>query len=191
MPFHKYAPYPQVELPDRTWPDTRITGAPIWASVDLRDGNQALDPPMDPDRKRRLFDVLVNRVGLKEVEVGFPAAAEAEFEFMRNLATEELIPGDVTVMVLTQAREELIRKTFESLDGLPRRSSTSTTRPRPPSGGSSSSWIAPAFAKSLSRERSFAGSWPNNGPTRTSTSSTRPRASPRPSPTMRWKCARR
>src|SRR5260221_12720890 len=90
---------------------------------------------MDTDRKRRLFDVLVNRVGLKEVEVGFPAAAEAEFEFMRILATEELIPGDVTVMVLTQAREELIAKTFESLDGLPRAivhlyNSTSTTQRR-------------------------------------------------------------
>jgi 2-isopropylmalate synthase len=135
MPFHKYAPYPRVELPDRVWPDTRITGAPVWASVDLRDGNQALDPPMDTDRKRRLFDVLVNRVGLKEVEVDFPAAAEAEFEFMRILATEELIPDDVTVMVLTQAREELIRKTFESLDGLPRAivhlyNSTSTTQRR-------------------------------------------------------------
>jgi 2-isopropylmalate synthase len=118
MPFHKYAPYPRVELPDRTWPDTRITAAPVWASVDLRDGNQALDPPMDTDRKRRLFDVLVNRVGLKEIEVGFPAAAEAEFEFMRILATEELIPSDVMVMVLTQAREELIatfRHTFISI----------------------------------------------------------------------------
>jgi 2-isopropylmalate synthase len=135
MPFHKYAPYPRVELRERTWPDRRITAAPVWASVDLRDGNQALDPPMDTDRKRRLFDVLVNRVGLKEVEVGFPAAAEAEFEFMRILATEELIPGDVTVMVLTQAREELIAKTFESLDGLPRAivhlyNSTSTTQRR-------------------------------------------------------------
>jgi 2-isopropylmalate synthase len=135
MPFHKYAPYPRVELPDRTWPDRRIATAPIWASVDLRDGNQALDPPMDTDRKRRLFDVLVNRVGLKEVEVGFPAAAEAEFEFMRILATEELIPDDVTVVVLTQAREELIAKTFESLDGLPRAivhlyNSTSTTQRR-------------------------------------------------------------
>jgi 2-isopropylmalate synthase len=135
MPSHKYAPYPRVELPERTWPDTRITAAPVWASVDLRDGNQALDPPMDTDRKRRLFDVLVNRVGLKEVEVGFPAAAAAEFEFMRILATEELIPGDVTVMVLTQAREELIAKTFESLDGLPRAivhlyNSTSTTQRR-------------------------------------------------------------
>ena len=146
---------------------------------------------MDTDRKRRLFDVLVNHVGLKEVEVGFPAAAEAEFEFMRILATEELIPSDVTVMVLTQAREELIAKTFESLDGLPRAivhlyNSTSTTA----AAGSSSS-IAPAFAKSRSREQSSAESWPNSGPTKTSASSTHPRASPRPSRSTRWKCARR
>ena len=135
MPFHKYRPYPQVELPDRTWPDRRIEAAPIWASVDLRDGNQALDPPMDVVRKRRLFKVLVEQVGFKEIEVGFPSSAEAEFEFMRLLAREELIPEQVTVMVLTQAREELIRKTFESLEGVPRAivhlyNSTSTTQRR-------------------------------------------------------------
>jgi 2-isopropylmalate synthase len=135
MPFHKYAPYSQVELPGRTWPDTRITAAPIWASVDLRDGNQALHPPMDVDRKRRLFEVLVDRVGFDEVEVGFPASGEVEFEFMRLLAREELVPENVTVMVLTQARAELIRKTFESLDGVPRAivhlyNSTSTTQRR-------------------------------------------------------------
>jgi 2-isopropylmalate synthase len=135
MPFHKYRAYPRVELADRTWPDTRLTRAPIWTSVDLRDGNQALDPPMDVDRKRRFFEVLVDSVGLKEIEVGFPAAAEAEFEFMRLLAVEELIPPDVSVMVLTQAREELIRRTFESLEGLPGAivhlyNSTSTTQRR-------------------------------------------------------------
>jgi 2-isopropylmalate synthase len=135
MPFHKYRPYPEVELPDRTWPDRRLVKAPIWTSVDLRDGNQALDPPMDVDRKRRMFDLLVDTVGLKEVEVGFPSSAEAEFEFMRLLANEELIPNDVTVMVLTQARSELIRKTFESLEGLPAAivhlyNSTSTTQRR-------------------------------------------------------------
>ncbi len=135
MPFHKYRPYPHVELADRTWPDRRITAAPIWASVDLRDGNQALDPPMDVARKRRMFNLLVGEVGFKEVEVGFPSSAEAEFQFMRALAEEELVPEDVTVMVLTQAREELIRRTFESLDGLPRAivhlyNSTSTTQRR-------------------------------------------------------------
>jgi 2-isopropylmalate synthase len=135
MPFRKYRPYPRVELPDRTWPDRRIEAAPIWTSVDLRDGNQALDPPMDVDRKRRLFKVLVEQVGFEEVEVGFPSSAEAEFEFMRLLAREELVPEAVTVMVLTQAREELIRRTFESLEGVPRAivhlyNSTSTTQRR-------------------------------------------------------------
>jgi 2-isopropylmalate synthase len=135
MPFHKYRPYPQVEVPDRGWPERRIEKAPTWTSVDLRDGNQALDPPMDVDRKRRFFELLVDQVGLKEVEVGFPAAAEPEFEFMRLLAREELIPADVTPMVLTQAREELIRRTFDSLEGIPRAivhlyNSTSTTQRR-------------------------------------------------------------
>ncbi|MEO6350302.1 MAG: 2-isopropylmalate synthase, partial [Candidatus Limnocylindrales bacterium] len=120
MPFHKYRPYPNVELADRTWPDRRITAAPIWTSVDLRDGNQALDPPMDVKRKRRMFRMLVEDVGLKEIEVGFPSASKAEFEFMRTLVTDELVPDDVTIMVLTQARKELIERTFESLDGLPR-----------------------------------------------------------------------
>lgn len=135
MPFHKYKPYPRVELSDRTWPDRRITAAPVWTSVDLRDGNQALDPPMDINRKRRMFELLAERVGLKEIEVGFPSSAQTEFDFMRMLAADELIPSDVTVMVLTQARNELITKTFESLDGLPRAivhlyNSTSTTQRR-------------------------------------------------------------
>jgi 2-isopropylmalate synthase len=135
MPFRKYRPYPQVELPDRTWPDRRLDAAPIWVSVDLRDGNQALDPPMDVARKRRFFDLLVNKIGLKQVEVGFPSSAEAEFEFMRLLAEEELIPRDVTPMVLTQARPELIERTFESLEGIPRAivhlyNSTSATQRR-------------------------------------------------------------
>jgi 2-isopropylmalate synthase len=135
MPFHKYRPYPQVELPDRTWPDRRLVAAPTWVSVDLRDGNQALDPPMDVARKRRFFDLLVNRIGLKQVEVGFPSSAEAEFEFMRLLAEKELIPGNVMPMVLTQARPELIERTFESLEGIPRAivhlyNSTSTTQRR-------------------------------------------------------------
>jgi 2-isopropylmalate synthase len=119
MPFRKYKPYPHVELADRTWPDTRITRAPIWTSVDLRDGNQALDPPMDGKRKRRMFELLLS-VGFKEIEVGFPAASELEFDFMRMLARQDLIPDDVTAMVLTQARRELIERTFESLNGLPR-----------------------------------------------------------------------
>ncbi len=135
MPFHKYRPYPNVELADRTWPDTRITHAPIWTSVDLRDGNQALDPPMDVKRKRRMFKLLVQDIGLKEIEVGFPSASKAEFDFMRMLVDEDLVPDDVTVMVLTQAREELIKRSFESLEGLPQAivhlyNSTSTTQRR-------------------------------------------------------------
>src|SRR5882757_7095220 len=134
MPFQKYRPYPAVELADRTWPDTRITKAPLWTSVDLRDGNQALDPPMDIKRKRRMFDLLLD-VGFNEIEIGFPAASQVEFEFARTLEREGLIPDRVSVMVLTQARSALIRRTFDSLDGLPRAivhlyNSTSTTQRR-------------------------------------------------------------
>src|SRR5882757_1910973 len=134
MPFQKYRPYPAVELADRTWPDTRITKAPLWTSVDLRDGNQALDPPMDVKRKRRMFDLLLE-VGFNEIEIGFPAASQVEFEFARTLEREDLIPDGVSVMLLTQARSALIRRTFESLDGLPRAivhlyNSTSTTQRR-------------------------------------------------------------
>jgi 2-isopropylmalate synthase len=120
MPFHRYRPYPPVELADRTWPQKRIMAAPIWASVDLRDGNQALDPPMDVSRKRRMFRLLAEGIGLKEIEVGFPSASKTEFDFMRTLVTQDLVPDDVTIMVLTQARRELIDETFESLLGLPR-----------------------------------------------------------------------
>ena len=134
MPHHKYRPYPGVELPDRTWPDQRITSAPRWVSVDLRDGNQALINPMDVERKRRMFNLLC-AVGFKEIEVGFPSASKADFDFMRVLVDEELIPDDVTIVVLTQARDHLIERTFESLEGVPRSvvhlyNSTSTTQRR-------------------------------------------------------------
>jgi 2-isopropylmalate synthase len=134
MPHHKYRPYPAVELPDRTWPDRRITSAPRWVSVDLRDGNQALINPMDVERKRRMFKLLC-AVGFKEIEVGFPSASKADFDFMRVLVDEDLIPGDVTIVVLTQARDHLIERTFESLEGIPRSvvhlyNSTSTTQRR-------------------------------------------------------------
>ncbi|HEY3615127.1 MAG TPA: 2-isopropylmalate synthase [Gaiellales bacterium] len=119
MPHHKYRPYPGVELPDRTWPDARITSAPRWVSVDLRDGNQALINPMDVERKRRMFKLLCT-VGFKEIEVGFPSASKADFDFMRVLVDEGLIPDDVTIVVLTQARDHLIERTFESLEGVPR-----------------------------------------------------------------------
>jgi 2-isopropylmalate synthase len=134
MPHHKYRPYPGVELPDRTWPDRRITSAPRWVSVDLRDGNQALINPMDVERKRRMFKLLC-AVGFQEIEVGFPSASKADFDFMRVLVEEGLIPDDVTIVVLTQARDHLIERTFESLAGIPRSvvhlyNSTSATQRR-------------------------------------------------------------
>ena len=134
MPHHKYRPYPGVELRDRTWPDKRVTAAPRWVSVDLRDGNQALINPMDVERKRRMFKLLC-AVGFKEIEAGFPSASKADFDFMRVLVEEELIPDDVTIVVLTQARDHLIERTFESLEGVPRSivhlyNSTSATQRR-------------------------------------------------------------
>jgi 2-isopropylmalate synthase len=119
MPYHRYRPYPRVELPDRTWPDRRLERAPRWVSVDLRDGNQALVNPMDIARKRRMFQLLLE-VGFKEIEVGFPSASKADYDFVRVLVDEQLIPDDVTIVVLTQARQELIERTMESLAGVPR-----------------------------------------------------------------------
>ena len=116
MPTEKYRAYPPVALADRRWPDRVLGAAPTWCSVDLRDGNQALIDPMDVNRKRRLFRLLV-AMGFKEIEVGFPAASQPDFDFVRLLIEEELVPHDVTIQVLTQAREELIERTFESLSG--------------------------------------------------------------------------
>jgi 2-isopropylmalate synthase len=116
MAFRKYRPYETVDLPDRTWPDVVLDHAPVWCSTDLRDGNQALINPMDTARKRRFFALLVE-LGFKEVEVGFPAASKADFDFVRELIDEGLIPGDVTIAVLTQARPELIERTFEAIAG--------------------------------------------------------------------------
>ncbi|HEX2115152.1 MAG TPA: 2-isopropylmalate synthase [Alphaproteobacteria bacterium] len=116
MPIHKYRPFQPIDLPDRRWPSRAIDRAPIWCSVDLRDGNQALVEPMGPERKRRMFDLLV-RMGFKEIEVGFPAASQTDFDFVRELIEQNLIPEDVTIQVLTQARDELIDRTFESLRG--------------------------------------------------------------------------
>jgi 2-isopropylmalate synthase len=116
MPFHKYRPFAPVELADRTWPAQTITEAPLWCSVDLRDGNQALIDPMDPARKRRMFEVLV-QMGFKEIEVGFPSASQPDFDFVRDLIENDLIPDDVTIQVLTQAREELITRTYEAIAG--------------------------------------------------------------------------
>ncbi|WP_411069488.1 2-isopropylmalate synthase [Streptomyces sp. cmx-4-25] len=119
MPIHKYGRYEAVEIPDRTWPDRRITRAPRWLSTDLRDGNQALIDPMSPARKREMFDLLV-RMGYKEIEVGFPSSGETDFAFVRSIIEEGAIPDDVTISVLTQAREDLIERTVESLVGAKR-----------------------------------------------------------------------
>ncbi|WP_055589889.1 2-isopropylmalate synthase [Peterkaempfera griseoplana] len=119
MPYHRYSQFETVDLPDRTWPSQVITRAPRWLSTDLRDGNQALIDPMSPARKRKMFDLLV-RMGYKEIEVGFPSSGQTDFDFVRSLVEEEAIPEDVTISVLTQAREELIERTVESLRGAPR-----------------------------------------------------------------------
>jgi len=116
MPFQRYTPFPPVELADRTWPTRTIDRAPQWCSVDLRDGNQALIDPMDADRKLRMFRLLVE-MGYREIEVGFPAASQTDFDFIRTLVEQDLVPDDVTIQVLTQAREELIERTVQSLVG--------------------------------------------------------------------------
>ncbi|HUZ35040.1 MAG TPA: 2-isopropylmalate synthase [Streptosporangiaceae bacterium] len=121
MPCHRYTPFPPVDLPDRTWPGKAITAAPRWLSTDLRDGNQALIDPMSPSRKRTMFDLLV-RMGYKEIEVGFPSASQTDFDFVRSLIEEDRIPGDVQISVLTQARDELIDRSVQSLIGAPRAS---------------------------------------------------------------------
>ena len=116
MPISKYRPFPAIDLPDRRWPTRTITRAPRWCSVDLRDGNQALVEPMDVARKRRMFETLV-RMGFKEIEVGFPSASQPDFDFVRLLVDEDLVPDDVTIQVLTQARDPLIERTFEAIRG--------------------------------------------------------------------------
>ncbi|MEZ5311916.1 MAG: 2-isopropylmalate synthase [Microthrixaceae bacterium] len=123
MPFEKYRPFlpfdgPGGGLASRTWPDKRIEVAPRWCSVDLRDGNQALIDPMDPVRKRRMFETLV-KMGFKEIEVGFPSASQTDFDFIRQLIEEDLIPDDVTVQVLVQCRQDLIERTYEAIAGAP------------------------------------------------------------------------
>ena len=119
QPATKYRASPRVDLPDRRWPDAVLTRPPIWCSVDLRDGNQALIEPMDPARKLRMFETLV-QIGFKQIEIGFPSASQADFDFVRLLIEQGLIPDDVTVQVLTPARDALIARTFEALVGVPR-----------------------------------------------------------------------
>jgi len=115
-PSTKYRPFAPIDLKDRTWPSRVISAPPTWCSVDLRDGNQALIEPMDGARKRRMFDMLV-KIGFKEIEVGFPAASQTDFDFVREIIEQDLVPDDVTIQVLTQARPELIARTYESLKG--------------------------------------------------------------------------
>jgi 2-isopropylmalate synthase len=116
QPQLKYRAFAPIHMPNRQWPNVTLTRAPLWCSVDLRDGNQALIEPMDSDRKLRMFEMLV-RVGFKEIEVGFPAASQTDFDFVRLLIERRLVPDDVTIQVLTQARDSLIARTFESLKG--------------------------------------------------------------------------
>ena len=119
MPTGKYLPFDRqisVELPDRTWPTQRMTHAPRWCAVDLRDGNQALIDPMNAERKKRMFDLLV-RMGYKEIEVGFPSASQTDYDFVRMLIEGGHIPDDVTIQVLTQARDHLIERTYDSIRG--------------------------------------------------------------------------
>ncbi|MBT7741921.1 MAG: 2-isopropylmalate synthase, partial [Opitutae bacterium] len=115
-PITKYRPWGTIDLPDRQWPGKVIDRVPIWCSVDLRDGNQALPIPMGVEQKLELFDLLA-KIGFKEIEVGFPSAAQTEFDFARKLIDEDRVPEGVALQVLTQAREHLIRRTFESLKG--------------------------------------------------------------------------
>ncbi|MEM7690714.1 MAG: 2-isopropylmalate synthase, partial [Pseudomonadota bacterium] len=115
-PSAKYAPFGQINLPDRQWPSRLIESAPRWLSTDLRDGNQSIIDPMDAVKKRRFFDLLIE-VGVKEIEVGFPSAGATEFDFISGLVKSDAVPDDVVVQVLTQSREDLIRTSFESLAG--------------------------------------------------------------------------
>ena len=116
MPIHRYQPFTPVALTDRTWPDAVISSAPRWCAVDLRDGNQALIDPMSPARKLRMFELLVS-MGFKEIEVGFPSASQTDFDFVRQLIEEDRIPDDVVIQVLTQSRDHLIERTYESIRG--------------------------------------------------------------------------
>ena len=193
MPFEKYKPFLPLPLvlPDRTWPNVHIEKAPLWCSVDLRDGNQALIDPMDPSRKLRMFNTLV-KMGFKEIEVGFPSASQPDFDFVRQLIEEDLIPEDVTIQVLTQCRDELIERTYESIARIAtRRSCTSTTRRRCCSAASCSASTRTASRRSRPTPRRCAASSKTRCRARRSATSTRPRASPAPRSTTRSRSARR
>ncbi len=144
--YKKYIPFQPQKIVGRTWPDKVITKAPTWCSVDLRDGNQALVDPMNLQEKLEYFHTLVD-IGIKEIEIGFPSASETEYEICRELIEGGHIPDDVTIQVLVQAREHLIKKTFEAIKGA-KNVSTSTTPPPPSSGRWSSTWTPTASPKS-------------------------------------------
>ena len=190
MPFGKYRSHVPLVLGDRTWPDRQFTQAPRWASVDLRDGNQALIDPMDPERKLALFQTLVD-VGFKEIEVGFPSASQTDFDFQRLIIDEGLIPDDVEIQVLVQCRQELIERTFESLAGARQAvvhfyNSVSELQRRVVFGLDKAGIIDIAVkAAELCKkyEAQVSGT--------ESATSTRPRASPAPSPTSPSRSARR
>ena len=159
MPYGRYVPFRPVDLADRTWPARTAEAAPLWCSVDLRDGNQALIDPMSPARKRRMFELLV-RMGYKEIEVGFPSASQTDFDFVRQLIEDDLIPDDVTIQVLTQCREHADRADLR-VDRAARsgRSCTSTTRPPRCSAGWSSAWTRPGSPRSPPTRRGSARSY--------------------------------
>ena len=123
MNYKRYQRVPVMNYPEREWPNKEIEKAPIWCSVDLRDGNQALVEPMVVEEKIEMFNMLV-QMGFKEIEIGFPAASQIEFDFLRQLVERRLIPDDVTVQVLTQCRDHLLKRTFESIQGIPKDSCT-------------------------------------------------------------------
>ena len=187
MPFERYQPFVPLAhgLPDRTWPDKRIEKAPLWCSVDLRDGNQALIDPMDIERKRRMFDAVV-KMGFKEIEVGFPSASQPDFDFVRVLIEEDLIPDDVTIQVLTQCRQELIERTYECLRGR-----AAGHRPLlqldvdPPAAGGVRPRQGRDHRHRGQRRQAVPQARGRAWATPTSATSTRPRATPAPSSTTR------
>ena len=190
-PSVKYRPFQPIALADRTWPSRVITRPPVWCSVDLRDGNQALIEPMDAERKLRMFRLLV-KMGYKEIEIGFPAASQTDFDFVRLLVEQDLIPDDVNVQVLTQARAQLIERTFESLRGAKRAimhlyNSTSTTQRRVVFN------LDRAGIKQIAVDaaRSSCAIAPPRSPTPSGRSSIRRRASRAPSSTTRRRSATR
>lgn len=151
-PHEKYHSVGVVELPDRQWPSRRVSSPPLWCSVDLRDGNQALIEPMDGARKRQMFETLI-AIGFKEIEVGFPAASQTDFDFVRELIEQDRVPTDVTIQVLAQAREDLIARTFEALRARAGRSSMSTIPLPRHSDGSCSARTARASERLPNRAR--------------------------------------